>query len=248
MYTIVVVDDEPIIRMDLIEALREKGYDLVGQGSDGFDAIEQCRQHKPDVLLLDIKMPVFDGISVAETIVKEELAGCIIFITAYADSKFIEKAKLIGATGYLVKPLNEQTLFTTIEISIAQSNRFKSVVNEKKEAKKKLEENKLLDRAKLIISKRDNIPEGEAYKLIQKMSMDKQCSMAQIAKLIVENYSGREIVEKTKTRIIKNNNVDEKKAYNIIKCYSKEQSCSLTDAAIRINRMDDRMLLSLTRR
>ena len=248
MYTIVVVDDEPIIRMDLIEMLQERGYVVMGQGSDGFDAIEQCRQHKPDVLLIDIKMPVFDGINASQTIMNEELVSSIIFITAYADKEFIEKAKHIGVTGYLVKPIDDQTLVATIEISMAKSNEYKSMVNETREIKKKIEEKSLIDRAKIIISKRDNISEGEAYKFIQKYSMDKQCSMVKIAQKIVENYSEREIIEKAKYSLIKNNHVSENEAYNLIKKYSKEEKCSLLSAAEKINLMDDEMLFYLNKR
>lgn len=247
MYKIVIVDDEPIIRMDLSELLKEEGYDVVGYGSDGLDAIEQCRQHKSDVLLLDIKMPVFDGISVAEKIIKEELAGCVIFITAYANREFIEKAKEIGVTGYLVKPIDDKTLISTIEISIAQSQKIRKVVNETREAKKKLEESKLINRAKIIVSKINNISEGEAYKFMQKMSMDKQCPMVEIASFFIENYSERGAIEKAKSKIMKYNNVSEKKAYNILKMYSRDQNCSLFDAAEKINKIDETALLYLTK-
>lgn len=238
MYTVIIVDDEPITRMDFKEMLQENGYKVVAQGADGFDAIELCKQYKPDVVLMDIKMPVFDGMSAADNILSEGLSGCVVLLTAYSDKEFIDKAKQIGITGYLVKPIEEHTLISTIEIALAQSKRYKNAVEESERMKMQIEEKSLIDRAKLIISKREGITEGDAYKLIQKMSMDKRSTMGSIGRIIVEGGSEREIIEKAKNKIMDINKVDEISAFNKIKVYSKHNDCSIKDAAEKIISMD----------
>ena len=100
--TVVVVDDEPIIRLDLCQMLEELGFQVVAEGTDGFDAVECCRQKHPEIVLLDLEMPIFDGMTAAETILSEELAECVVICTAFADEEFIEKAAAIGVSGYLV--------------------------------------------------------------------------------------------------------------------------------------------------
>lgn len=234
MYTVIIIDDEPITRLDFVEMLEENGYNVVAQGADGFDAVELCKKHKPDIVLMDIKMPVFDGISASENIIKEDLAGCVVLLTAYSDKEFIEKAKRIGITGYLVKPIDEHTLISTIEIALAQSSRYKSAIEESEKMRQKIKEKDIIDRAKLIVSKREGINEGDAYMLIQKMSMNKRCSMAQIAGMIVESDSDRDIVAKAKKKIMAFNRVNENTAYNIVKAYSKERNCTLAEAAEEI--------------
>ncbi|MEG2074767.1 MAG: response regulator, partial [Angelakisella sp.] len=121
MHTAIVVDDEPITRMDLSDMLREQGFSVVGEASDGFDAIELCRSLSPDVVLMDIRMPVFDGLSASETILSEELAGCVVLLTAFSSKELVERANQIGVTGYLVKPVEERLLLPTIEVALAQS-------------------------------------------------------------------------------------------------------------------------------
>lgn len=234
MRTAVVVDDEPITRMDLKEILGELGFKVVGEASDGFDGIEVCRCFNPEVVLMDIKMPVFDGLSAAETIINEELAGCVILLTAYSDKEFLEKAKQIGVTGYLVKPVEERLLLPTIEIALAQSTRYHEAKRDIRKIQKKLIDKNLLDRAKGILAKKDNISESEAYGQIQKLSMDKRCSMADIAKIIVQNNSERESINKAKQILMKKHNISEAMAYKRIQELSIQNHCSLLSAANRV--------------
>ena len=110
MNTVVIVDDEPITRMDLSDMLRELGFTVAGEAADGFDAIELCRSLRPDVVLMDVRMPVFDGLTATETILEEDLAGCVILLTAFSDREIIDRASRAGVTGYLVKPIDQKSL------------------------------------------------------------------------------------------------------------------------------------------
>ena len=123
--TAIVVDDEPITRLDLSQLLGELGFAVVGEAADGFDAIELCRRHRPDVVLMDIKMPVFDGMTASETIIAEDLCGCVVLLTAFQDRELIDRAGRIGVTGYLVKPVEERLLLPTLEVAMAQAARLR---------------------------------------------------------------------------------------------------------------------------
>ena len=123
MKTVLIVDDEPITRMDLSDMLRELGFGVAGEAADGFDAMELCRLKRPDVVLMDVKMPIFDGLSASETILAEELAGCVVLLTAFSDPEIIRRAGAAGVTGYLVKPVDQKSLLPTIEVALAQSLR-----------------------------------------------------------------------------------------------------------------------------
>ena len=118
---VVIADDEPICKMDLSELLKDAGYDVVGEASDGFDAVEICRKLHPELILLDIKMPLLDGLSAAKIIHEEGLAETIILMTAYSEREFIEQAKGCGVGGYLVKPIDEKSLIPNIEVVVNRS-------------------------------------------------------------------------------------------------------------------------------
>ncbi len=184
---IVIADDEPITRLDIREILEDTGYDVVGEASDGFDAVEMCRKHKPDLVLMDIKMPLLDGLKAAKIIKNGKLAGGILLLTAYSGKEFVNQAKDIGVAGYLVKPINEDSLLPMIEIAISQSNEISRIEADAEKSKTQLEDRKIIERAKGIMMERDNISEEEAYHMIQKLSMDKRCSMKDIAKVIILN-------------------------------------------------------------
>ncbi|MEG1777444.1 MAG: response regulator, partial [Angelakisella sp.] len=175
MHTAIVVDDEPITRMDLSDMLREQGFSVVGEASDGFDAIELCRSLSPDVVLMDIRMPVFDGLSASETILSEELAGCVVLLTAFSSKELVERANQIGVTGYLVKPVEERLLLPTIEVALAQSLRLRTMREENRTILRQMEESKLVERAKIIIAKEKGISESEAYSELRQLSMNKRC-------------------------------------------------------------------------
>lgn len=185
---IVIVDDEPITRMDIKDILEAEGYDVVGEAADGFSAIELCKKHNPDLVIMDIQMPILDGIKASKRITMENLAGGILLLTAFNDSMFIEKAKNVGAFGYLVKPLDEKSFIPTIEMCLAKVEQFKKLRKDLDKATEKLDERKLIERAKGILMRELKIDEEEAYKNIRKLSMDKRSSMVDIAKTVIIAY------------------------------------------------------------
>lgn len=192
--SIVIADDEPITRMDISEILVEAGYDVVGQALDGFDAVELCRKHKPDLVLMDVKMPLLDGLKAAKIITKEELSKCIVLLTSYSEKSIIERAKEAKVMGYLVKPINEKVLLPAIEVALAKSREIEDFKKEVQKAEEKLESRKIIDRAKAILIKNDGISEETAYNRIRKLSMDKRCPMENVAKIIIVNETFDEVI------------------------------------------------------
>ena len=184
--TAIVVDDEPIIRIGLCQMMEDIGFHIVGEGEDGFDAVAVCREKKSDIILLDLKMEVFDGISAAATIIKKNLAKCVVMCTAYADDDSISKAIEIGVSGFLVKPIEQKTLKAAIEVAWAQRQRLSELQKQTAEAYRKIEENKIIEIAKGALAKANNITEAEAYRYMQKSAMKKRVTIASIAKTVVE--------------------------------------------------------------
>ncbi|MBG9979475.1 ANTAR domain-containing response regulator [Facklamia lactis] len=182
---ILIVDDEKITRMDLKEILINSGYDVVGEAKDGFEAITSSSRLKPDLVIMDIKMPGLDGLSAAKRILHNETAASIVLLTAYSDMEFINVAKEIGALGYVVKPIDERSLIPTIELAIENGKNHKLLADEIESISTKLKDRIIIDRAKGYLMTRDHLTEEEAYKELRKISMDKRVSMAVIAEMLV---------------------------------------------------------------
>lgn len=229
--TAIVVDDEPITRLDLSQMLEEMGFTLVGEAADGFDAIELCRRHHPDVVLMDIKMPVFDGMTASETIISEDLCGCVVMLTAFQDRELIDRASRIGVTGYLVKPVEERLLLPTLEVALAQAARLRQAKQEAGEMKRRMEEQKLVGRAKALLAKKENIPEGEAYRRLQQLAMEKRTPLASLCRAVVAQQSGRETVNRAKERLMKEQSLTEPEAYRELARLAREKGLPMEDAA-----------------
>lgn len=182
---IVIVDDEPIIRLDVKEMLLAAGYDIVGEASDGFEAIRICDELKPDLVIMDIKMPLLDGLTAAKKIVANNSASGIILLTAYSDQQYVSKAKDFGALGYLIKPLNEQALIPTVELALSKGHEVKELEKELQLLTKKLEERKIIEKAKGKLMLLEGLSEDEAYKKMRSISMQKRVSMSQVAEVMV---------------------------------------------------------------
>ncbi|MGG5313576.1 response regulator [Enterococcus sp. DIV2381] len=182
---IVIVDDEPITRLDTRDILLEAGYEVVGEAADGFEAIEVCKETKPDLVLMDIQMPILDGLKSGKKIIQDQLAGSIVFLSAYSDQENTEKAKKLGAIGYLVKPLDSKSLIPTIEMGIARGKETQNLLQQIDKLQLKLEERKVVEKAKGILAKENNISEEEAYQMLRTLSMNKRARMSEIAELII---------------------------------------------------------------
>lgn len=182
---IVIADDEFITRMDLKEMLEQNNYIVVGEAEDGFDAISVCRETKPDLALLDIKMPLLDGLSAAKIINEEGTAKCIMLITAYSSEDFIHEAKARGVMGYIVKPIEQRSLIPSIEVAVARSQEFDTLKKSIKQQEEKLGERKLIEKAKGILMKDKGMEEQEAYEYLRVISMNKRISMKKLAEIIV---------------------------------------------------------------
>ena len=185
MRRVIVVDDEPITRMDICEILREGGYDVIGQAADGFDAIEQCKNLKPDFVIMDVKMPILDGLKASKIIIKDNLARGAVLLTAYSSQEFIEEAKNIGVSGYIVKPIDEKSFLPNLEVILSKQEEYEALEKKYLKTNQKLEDRKRLDIAKSILMERDKMTEKEAYTYIRSLSMDKRCDMGKIIDIII---------------------------------------------------------------
>ena len=186
MISVAVIDDEPITRMDIAGMLKDLGYGVAGEAGDGFDAVALCRAKHPDVVLMDVKMPVFDGLSASKVILDEDLAGSVVLLTAFSDEEIVEKASRIGVSGYLVKPVEQQRLRPVIEVAVAQSRRLRESKKETEDANRRLEESKLIARAQSLYAKKEGLSESESYQVLRKTAMDKRLPLAVIAKAYLE--------------------------------------------------------------
>jgi response regulator NasT len=181
-YRIVVAEDETLIRMDLVEMLTEAGYQVVGQGVNGQEAIELADTHKPDLMILDVKMPVLDGISAAEKIID---ICPVLMLTAFSQRELVERARDTGVMAYVVKPFTINDLLPAIEISISRYRQMKSLETEVADLYERLETRKIVDRAKGILMKTMNLSEPESFSWIQKTAMDRRISMKAVAQGII---------------------------------------------------------------
>jgi AmiR/NasT family two-component response regulator len=168
--TVIVVDDEPITRMDLRESLEIKGYNVVDEASDGMDAVLLCRKHHPDIVFMDIKMPMLDGLSASKIIFKEDLVGTIILLTAYTDSEYIDKATKCGVSGYLVKPIIESSLEPTIAMARAKSSECQRLKKDVQTVSKRLQNRIVIEKAKGCLMEQANIEEKKAYDYLKQIS------------------------------------------------------------------------------
>ena len=186
---VVIADDDVITRLDIREALEFQGYEVVGEAADGIDAVELCADLKPDVVLLDVKMPVMDGLTAAKIIGGAGNDIAIIMLTAYNDKQFVDKAGEFGALGYLVKPVDEKSLTPTIEIAVKRLKEFTELKKTVEGQEKKLEERKIIEKAKGILIQNNSISEDEAYKYLRTISMNKRKTIVEVAKIIIETES-----------------------------------------------------------
>ena len=229
--TAVVVDDELLTRIDFSQMQENMGIQVVGDASDGFDAVECCRRNRPDLVLMDISMPVFNGVTAAERILQDRLAGCVIMISAFSDEATVLKAVEAGISGYLVKPVSEQSLFCAVQAALASCAREQALRERAEKAESALQDARVIDRAKRALAKAQSIPESEAYRAIQKLSMDKGSPMPSIAASILENSEENRSVPSAKYLLMKRRGYTEKQAFRALVALADEQQISLEQAA-----------------
>jgi AmiR/NasT family two-component response regulator len=181
---IVIADDEPIIRLDLKKMLEDCGYDVIAEAGDGARALESARTLKPDVVILDIKMPEMDGIDAAKIITDEKIAP-VLLLTAYSQLDLVNRAKEAGVFSYLVKPFKEADLMPQIEVAVARWDAFLRIEEQAADLEDKLETRKSVDRAKGILMDQYGLKEQEAFRRIQVQSMNTRKSMREIAEAII---------------------------------------------------------------
>lgn len=181
---IVIADDEPIIRLDLKKMLEDCGYEVVGEAGDGAKAVELARALKPDVAILDIRMPEMDGIDAARIITEEKIAP-VLLLTAYSQIDLVHRAKEAGVYSYLVKPFKEADLMPQIEVTVARWEAYLQIERTAHELEDKLETRKAVDRAKGILMDQYGLKEQEAFRRIQVQSMNTRKTMREIAEAII---------------------------------------------------------------
>lgn len=181
---ILIADDEPIIRLDLKQMLEQLGYTVIGEAGDGKEALALATDAKPDLCILDVKMPVMDGIEAAQRIAEEAIAP-VIMLTAYSDRELIERAMEAGVFAYLVKPFKPSDLAPAIEVARSRYDQHQALAKEFESVKDRLEARKAVDRAKGILMESQNITEAEAYRRIQQQSMNLRKTMREVAEAII---------------------------------------------------------------
>lgn len=184
---IVVAEDEAIIRLDIVEILTEAGFDVVGQAGDGAEAVRLVLELKPDLALMDIKMPVTDGLEASEILAKSNIP--IVLLTAFSSTDLVERASAAGVYSYVVKPFSPSNLIPALNIALSLHKRMAEALNEVDEINEKLETRKLVDRAKGLLTEKMKLNEPEAFRWIQKASMDRRLSMKQVSQTVIEQLA-----------------------------------------------------------
>ena len=179
---VLVAEDETIIRLDLVEMLTEVGYEVVAQAENGAIAIELAKEFKPDLAILDVKMPVVDGITAAEQIIP---IAPVLMLTAFSQRELVERARDAGVMAYVVKPFSLDDLIPAIEIAISRHRQMKQLEKEVADVYERLETRKVIDRAKGILMKAMNLSEPESYSWIQRTAMDRRISMKAVAEAVI---------------------------------------------------------------
>ena len=187
--TVVIAEDETLIRMDLAEMLTEEGYSVVGQAGDGARAIELATELRPDLVILDVKMPVLDGIAAAEAIAAKRIAPVVI-LTAFSQRDLVERARDAGAMAYLVKPFTQSDLVPAIEMALSRFAELSQLETEVSDLQERLETRKSVDRAKGILQEQLRLSEPDAFRWIQRTAMDLRLSMRQVAEGVITHGPG----------------------------------------------------------
>lgn len=188
--TVVVAEDESLIRIDIIETLTDNGFTVVGEAADGEKAVELARALRPDLVVMDVKMPLLDGISAAEILGKEKIAP-VVLLTAFSQRELVERASEAGALAYVVKPFGPNDLIPAIEIALSRAAQLQALEDEVSDMADRLETRKVLDRAKGILNDTMGLTEPEAFRWIQKASMDRRLTMREVAQTVVDQLAAR---------------------------------------------------------
>lgn len=186
---VLVAEDESLIRLDLIEMLREEGYEVVSEAADGSSAVRLAEEHRPDLVVMDVKMPVLDGISAAARIVEQRIAPVLI-LTAFSQRDLVERAREAGAMAYLVKPFTKADLMPALEMALSRHEEITQLETEVVDLNDRLETRKLVDRAKGVLQTHYGLTEPDAFRWIQKAAMDKRTSMRDVAQVVIAESEG----------------------------------------------------------
>lgn len=185
---VVVAEDESLIRMDIVEILRDNGFDVVGEAGDGEKAVALAEELRPDLVVMDVKMPLLDGISAAEIIGKKHIAP-VVLLTAFSQRELVERAAEAGALAYVVKPFTPDDLIPAIDIALSRYQQINALEEEISDLAERLETRKILDRAKGILNNTMGLPEPEAFRWIQKASMDRRLTMREVAQTVIDQLA-----------------------------------------------------------
>jgi response regulator NasT len=182
---VLIAEDEALIRLDLREMLQEEGYEVVGEAGDGEAAIRLADELRPDVVMLDVKMPILDGIAAAERIAADRIAPVVI-LTAFGQRDLVDRARAAGAMAYLVKPFQKHDLVPAIEMAVSRFTEIVALEAEVAGLSERLEARKVIERAKGVLMKEHGMSEPDAFRYIQRTSMDRRTSMREIASAVLE--------------------------------------------------------------
>jgi response regulator NasT len=186
---VVIAEDEALIRLDLAEMLRDEGYQVVGEASDGQEAVDLAESLRPDLVIMDVKMPRRDGIDAAAEIAAKRIAP-IVILTAFSQRDLVEKARDAGAMAYLVKPFSISDLIPAIEVALSRFAEITELEREVADLGERLETRKLVERAKGLLQARHSMTEPEAFSWMQRAAMDRRTSMKRVAEVVLESFDG----------------------------------------------------------
>ncbi len=187
---VVVAEDESLIRMDIVEILRDNGFDVVGEAADGEAAVALAMELRPDLVIMDVKMPKMDGITAADKLNKEHIAP-VVLLTAFSQKELVERATEAGALAYVVKPFTPNDLLPAIEIALSRWAQIVALENEVSDLSERFETRKIVDIAKGILNEKMGLTEPEAFRWIQKASMDRRLTMKDVAVTIVDQLGAK---------------------------------------------------------